>query len=850
MRRIHSSFIAFCVLTFTGNRIQAQDFSGLSSGNWAGIQNLHLNSANIVDHRYVVDVNLFSVHMNVMNDYLGMKKEPVLNPGLFNTYNYNAFDSLYLVRDTVGNKQLLTSTRLQLPSFMFQITPKDGIGISTNYRVMANIGNISEDVAHLVNASMRNSFSATSLGSFSENIAGYLFQGALNNNYTLDFDNSFANTLAASWMDIGLHYGRVALDQKQHFLKAGVAMKFLLGVNAGYGYMDGAFAQFDPNTSTISSLRGNLMYGESFNAISSGGYNPFNFTGFGLGLDFGVVYEWRPKYAKYQYNMDGQTGLWRRDKEKYTLRVGLALNDFGSIRFNHTDSIKSYQYSIDVNTIPVGIFDNVTNLQDALERLEVWAAQNPAQGQVSKVEAPRTFTVGLPTTFTATVDWQIVDRVFLNVSPVIALTNNGYGNFNLHNMSSITGVIRYEMPWFGAYLPLSWNPLTQFNAGLALRMGPLFVGSGSVLSWLFKDYSTGVDFYFGVKVPIPHLAPRDRDNDQVSDRKDNCPDKPGVWEFKGCPDSDGDGIADAVDECPFEAGVRAFKGCPDTDGDGVKDSEDECPNEAGPMALKGCPDSDGDGIADRNDACPDKKGIALFKGCPDTDNDGVQDSEDACPDLAGPVENQGCPDSDGDGVYDNVDKCPTVAGLRELDGCPYADTDGDGIKDKDDKCPNEKGPAENNGCPYSDTDGDGIIDIEDKCPNTPGIKEKDGCPPISKEDQDILNKAFDNLEFETGKAIIRSSSNASLDELAELFKAKPKFMLLIEGHTDNVGNRNANLTLSKNRAMAVKLYLQKKGIEGSRLIVKFFGPDKPIADNATEDGRQKNRRVEMTVIFE
>jgi len=838
---IFAVFTTLCI----GNQIQAQDFSGLSSGNWAGIQNLHVNPANIVDHRYVVDVNLFSMHLNVMNDYIGMRKDPVLNPGLFNEYNYNDFDSLFLVRDTLGSKQFYTSTRLQLPSFMFQITPKDGIGISTNYRVMANIGSISEEIAQLVNASVRNSFSASSLGSFSENIAAYLFQGALNNNYTLDFDNSYANTLAASWMDIGLHYGRVAIDQKQHFLKAGVAMKFLLGVNAGYGYMNGAYAQFDPNASTITSLKGDLMYGESKNAISSGGYNPFNFSGFGLGLDFGVVYEWRPKYLKYQYNMDGKTGLWRRDKEKYTLRVGLALNDFGSIRFKHSDSIPSYQYKLDVNNIPAGLFNNVTDLQDALSRLE---AAYPSQ--VVRTAAPETFTVGLPTTFTATVDWQIVDRLFLNVSPVIALTNNGYGSFNLHTMSSVTGVIRYEMPWFGAYLPLSWNPLTQFNAGLALRMGPLFVGSGSVLSWLLKDYSTGVDVYFGVKVPIPHMAPRDRDNDQVSDRKDNCPEKPGVWEFKGCPDSDGDGIADAVDECPFEAGVRAFKGCPDTDGDGVKDAEDECPNELGLVALKGCPDADGDGVSDPNDVCPDKKGLAVFKGCPDTDKDSIQDSEDACPDLAGPRETQGCPDSDGDKVFDNVDKCPTVAGLRELEGCPYADSDGDGIKDKDDKCPNEKGPAENNGCPYSDTDGDGIIDIEDKCPNTPGIREKDGCPPISKEDQEVLNKAFDNLEFETGKAIIRSSSNVSLDELADLFKAKPKFMLLIEGHTDNVGSRNSNMTLSKNRATAVKLYMQKKGIEGSRLIVKFYGPDKPIADNTTEEGRQKNRRVEMTVIFE
>ena len=97
---IFAVFTTLCI----GNQIQAQDFSGLSSGNWAGIQNLHVNPANIVDHRYVVDVNLFSMHLNVMNDYIGMRKDPVLNPGLFNEYNYNDFDSLFLVRDTLGSK--------------------------------------------------------------------------------------------------------------------------------------------------------------------------------------------------------------------------------------------------------------------------------------------------------------------------------------------------------------------------------------------------------------------------------------------------------------------------------------------------------------------------------------------------------------------------------------------------------------------------------------------------------------------------------------------------------------------------------------------------------------------------
>jgi outer membrane protein OmpA-like peptidoglycan-associated protein len=87
-----------------------------------------------------------------------------------------------------------------------------------------------------------------------------------------------------------------------------------------------------------------------------------------------------------------------------------------------------------------------------------------------------------------------------------------------------------------------------------------------------------------------------------------------------------------------------------------------------------------------------------------------------------------------------------------------------------------------------------------------------------------------------------------LDELAELMKKHTGWKLKIEGHTDNVGNKTSNTTLSKNRANAVKTYLVKKGISSTRFEVKWYGPDKPIADNSTEEGRQKNRRVEMTLM--
>jgi outer membrane protein OmpA-like peptidoglycan-associated protein/outer membrane protein W len=138
----------------------------------------------------------------------------------------------------------------------------------------------------------------------------------------------------------------------------------------------------------------------------------------------------------------------------------------------------------------------------------------------------------------------------------------------------------------------------------------------------------------------------DKDKDGVSDKKDQCPDVPGLKEFNGCPDSDGDGISDNKDACPEEAGPESTGGCPDNDGDGIVNSEDACPDKAGSSEMNGCPDSDGDGVADNKDNCPETSGDIANNGCPwaDLDGDGVPDKDDACPDIKGNIKNNGCPE--------------------------------------------------------------------------------------------------------------------------------------------------------------------------------------------------------------
>ncbi len=287
----------------------------------------------------------------------------------------------------------------------------------------------------------------------------------------------------------------------------------------------------------------------------------------------------------------------------------------------------------------------------------------------------------------------------------------------------------------------------------------------------------------------------------------------------------------------------------DEDKDGVSDKRDKCPGtpEKALVDFSGCIiDKDKDGIADNLDECPEVAGIPLFKGCPDKDNDGIKDSEDACPEVAGLVAFKGCPDSDKDGIEDKEDKCPTVAGIKELAGCP--DTDGDGITDSEDKCPALKGVASLAGCP--DKDGDGVSDPEDKCPNVAGIAANKGCPEVKAETKAVFEKALQGIQFESGKDIIKKSSYTILDAVVKIMQENPEYSLLINGHTDDSGDDQKNLTLSENRAVAVQNYLTNKGIQVSRLAAKGYGETQPVESNKTAKGRAKNRRVEFVVQFQ
>jgi OOP family OmpA-OmpF porin len=242
----------------------------------------------------------------------------------------------------------------------------------------------------------------------------------------------------------------------------------------------------------------------------------------------------------------------------------------------------------------------------------------------------------------------------------------------------------------------------------------------------------------------------------------------------------------------------------------------------------------------------------------DTDGDGIVDDLDKCPNEAGPKENNGCPDkdTDGDGIVDRLDKCPDKAGPKERDGCPEEDRDHDGIVDSKDKCPDDAedkdGFEDADGCPDPDNDKDGIPDATDKCPNEPetknGYQDEDGCPDEVPVAVKQFTGVVKGINFRRNSADIKASSFPLLKQAISVFKSYPALRVEISGHTSTEGKREFNMKLSRKRAEAVKAFLVSAGIDESRVGTIGYGPDKPIADNDTKDGQEKNRRIEFRLL--
>ena len=238
-----------------------------------------------------------------------------------------------------------------------------------------------------------------------------------------------------------------------------------------------------------------------------------------------------------------------------------------------------------------------------------------------------------------------------------------------------------------------------------------------------------------------------------------------------------------------------------------------------------------------------------YKTPVDSDADGILDSADKCPLVKGLIRFQGCPDSDNDGIEDAFDKCAQVQGTIKYEGCPIPDTDSDGINDEEDSCVTIPGLVQYFGCPLPDKDQDGIADEADKCPEISGTASNQGCPKISDSLLKSIDRLAEDILFTTGSAVLTKDSEKNIKKIMALIKNDSLVRINISAHTDSDGDSLSNQLLSEKRLHSVLIAFKNAGFPVEKINGTAYGESRPKINNSTHDGKQKNRRVEVSLYY-
>lgn len=458
----------FCFLLIVSQAISAQDFPGYRAGNYTGVNGAFFNPANIADSRYRWDFNLLSISTSVGN-----------NQASFNLKNIGeTFNSDSLVNKFIGKNAGPSSGNVNAafhgPSLLFNTGRKSSFAFTTRARVMLN----------------------------AVDIDGKLVDKILNdvgNDPQLPYSinsNENMRVLVNGWSEFGVSYGRILKEEGKHFLKGGISLKYLAGVANGYVQLDRLNTTINEDQvnsdAYFSNTSGRVQL--ALGGIDLADFDVNKLTAFkstGLGADIGFVYEYRPDFEKYQLD----DSSWRRDLNKYKFRIGVALLDIGSNKYTR-DLQRSGAYDINIKGSERLYTAQFEGLE--IDSLKSFFDKNPQYFSPAAGNNATSYKVGLPTTLQIDADYHFHRGFYVSLAGQLSLVSTSNKPYNSQYYSAVSLTPRYEGRGFGLYLPLSYNQLTSFNAGMSLRMGPFFVGSGSVLTALMGN-SKQADVHLGLR---------------------------------------------------------------------------------------------------------------------------------------------------------------------------------------------------------------------------------------------------------------------------------------------------------------------------------------------------------------
>ncbi len=437
----------------------SQSFPGYRTGNYTGVNGVFFNPASIAESKYRWDLNLFSIHSYVGNDKASFRLSDFSE-----SFDSESIED-QLFGKTAGASSGLVNVDIHGPSGMFNIG-RNSFAITTRARVFSNITDI---------------------------------DGKLVDKLSSDFEddpelpyqiNSAENMVLAAnaWSEYGISYGREILRHSAHYLKGGITLKYLSGAANAYLNIDRFAGTIDEDLAAqrvfLSNTTGRLGIGFAGAAISDFEIKDLTkMDSRGWGGDLGFIYEYRPGNR-------GEIGA-----NGYQFRVGVAVTDIGKIRYQK-DLARSASYELAITGGERFNLDELDNVD--LDNYKEFLDSRPQYFTPAPENTESEYLVSLPTSMNIDLDYRLNNRFYLNLAGLLPLSSNSDKVYNNMSYTSVTFTPRFETSKFGVFLPVNYNSLTSFNAGISLRAGPFFIGSGSLITALAGE-SKQADVHIGVR---------------------------------------------------------------------------------------------------------------------------------------------------------------------------------------------------------------------------------------------------------------------------------------------------------------------------------------------------------------
>jgi hypothetical protein len=462
----------------------AQDYLGYAHSNYAGIVGASYNPASLADNLYSKDILLCGAGAEIGNNYVGIKRSSL-------TKNFGPEDMRLRTRDT--KKAAFVRNEILLPGYM-QSNGKMGWGIDLKVRTYANVEGLSEDLAHI-----------------------FVFELDDPTHFEHTLYNRHVGVTAMSWMEIGGTYAKTIWTGAEHYVSVGVRPKLCFGMGALYAFVNDAGYNFR-NDSTLSIARADADFGISDNFKFNTSMQPSWSMGFnpGLGIDGGIIYEFRPDEMQKDEKEKKKEKDWPgfRDRPVYKYRIGISLTDLGFVYFHHGEF--SDHYAIETN---LWDYDN-----------DVWNPTSPAplsslfdQRSGGSKEGKPMF-MRLPLAMHLQYDYFVGKFFYINATAFEGIYLRNNDGKKVHELTRFSVTARWDKRWYGFWMPVSFSRFGNLNVGGGFRVGPLILGTTN-LFWLLPDKNNyTADIYFVIKIPLFPTGTRTKKRKINTDGKvDECP---------------------------------------------------------------------------------------------------------------------------------------------------------------------------------------------------------------------------------------------------------------------------------------------------------------------------------------